>query len=78
MIKANSLLYAIYICLLISIIFGGLVMYFGLYNQLDLFCNSNQDLYIQNQLIVNYALSSKLDSKQYEIDENTGIDKSFE
>ncbi len=78
MIKANSLLYAIYVCLLVSIICGGLIMYFNLYGQLNLFYNINEELYIQNQSVVNYALGSKLDTKQFEIDTDSGIEKSFE
>ena len=78
MIKANSLLYAIYVCLLVSIICGGLIMYFSLFGQLNLFYNVNEELYIQNQSTVNYALGSKLDSKHFDVDADSGIEKSFE
>ena len=60
MLKAHSLLYAVYICLIVSIICGALLYFATLYNQLNLFYNSNENLYIQNQSAVNFALGNDL------------------
>ena len=60
MIKANSLLYAIYICLLISMICCGLLFYFNLYGQLNQYYRLQEDLFIENQSVVNYALGNNL------------------
>ncbi len=58
MVQANSLLYAVYICLIVSILCGALLYFSTLYNQLNLFYNSRENLYIQNQSAVNYALGT--------------------
>lgn len=60
MLKAHSLLYAIYICLIISIICGGILYYFNLYNQLNNYYNRYEDLYVHNYSTVNYALGVDL------------------
>lgn len=57
MIKAGSLLYAVYICLIIAIICAALLYYANLYNALNLFYNLREDLYIHNQSAMNYALA---------------------
>lgn len=74
MIKAHSLLYAIYICLIVSIICGALLYFANLYNQLNLYYNLQEELYIQNQSVVNFALGNKILPQEIEKDENSGIE----
>ena len=69
MVKAHSLLYAIYICLLISVICGGLLCFSNLYNQLNLHYNLHEELYIHNQSLVNFTLGNKLSHAGLEEDE---------
>lgn len=78
MIKANSLLYAIYICLIVSIICGALLYFANLYSQLNLYYNLQEELYIQNQSLVNYALGSKLVQEEPLTEENSGIIGSYQ
>jgi hypothetical protein len=56
MIKANSLLYAVYICLIVSILCGALIYFAQLYNQLNVYYSSRESLYIENQSAVHFAL----------------------
>ncbi|PHK30033.1 hypothetical protein VF13_39830 [Nostoc linckia z16] len=58
MLKANSLLYAIYICLIVALLCGALIYIGSLYGRLNLYYNSSENLYIHNQSYLNYALSS--------------------
>lgn len=74
MVKAHSLLYAIYICLIVSIICGALLYFANLYNQLNLYYNLQEELYIQNQSVVNFALGNKILPQEIEKDENSGIE----
>lgn len=60
MLRAHSLLYAIYICLLVSIICGAMIYFFNLYGLLNQHYNLKEDLYIQNQSAINFALGKKL------------------
>lgn len=60
MLKAHSLLYAIYICLIVSVICGALLFFANLYGQLNLHYSLQEELYIQNQSVINYALGNKL------------------
>lgn len=60
MVRAHSLLYSIYICLIISIICAAMLYFSNLYNQLNLFYNRHEEMYIHNQSSVNYALASNL------------------
>lgn len=62
MIKAHSLLYAIYICLLVSILCGALLFFSNIYSQLNLHYNILEELYLQNHSSTNYALSSEENS----------------
>jgi len=78
MVKAHSLLYAIYICLIVSIICGALLYFSNLYNQLNLYYNLQEELYIQNQSVLNFALGSKIIPTEIEKDENSGIEGSYE
>lgn len=75
MVKAQSLLYAVYICLIVSILCCALLYFSSLFNQLNLFYNTREDLYIQNQSAVNYALGSGLSEDSVE---ESGIFSSFE
>lgn len=77
MVKANSLLYAIYICLIVSIICGALLCFANLYGQLNLHYNLREELYIHNQSIVNFALGNKTEPDEIPADENSGIEGSY-
>ena len=77
MVKAHSLLYAIYICLLISIVCGGLLCFSNLYNQLNLHYNLQEELYIHNQSLVNFALGNQLDADHLPEVEERGIKGEF-
>lgn len=78
MIKAHSLLYAIYICLIISIICGALLYFSNLYNQLNLHYNLQEEMYIHNQSIVNFALGNKTLVNEIPVDEESGLEGSYE
>jgi len=78
MVKAHSLLYAVYICLIVSIICGALLYFSGLYNQLNLYYNLQEELYIHNQSVVNYALGNKLVGEELPVDEESGVEGSYE
>jgi hypothetical protein len=77
MVKAHSLLYAIYICLIVSIICGALLYFANLYNQLNLYYNLQEELYIQNQSVVNFALGNKILPEEIQKDENSGIEGNY-
>lgn len=78
MVKAHSLLYAIYICLIVSIICGGLLYFSTLYSQLNLYYNLNEELYIQNQSYVNFALENLDEADIMSEDAETGVNSSYE
>lgn len=78
MVKAHSLLYAIYICLIVSIICGALLYFATLYNQLNLHYNVYEELYIHNQSVVNYALGNNMIVDEIPSEDNLGIEGSFE
>lgn len=64
MVKASSLIFAIYICLIVSIICGAMLYFFSLYGQLNTHYNINEELLLKNQSLVNFAIGSNLDSLQ--------------
>ena len=78
MVKANSLLYAIYVCLIVSIICGALLYFANLYTQLNIHYNLQEELFINNQSVTNYALGNKLIVAEIPPDENSGIQGSFQ
>lgn len=78
MIKAHSLLYAIYICLLVSIICSSLLYFSNLYNQLNIHFNINEEMYIHNQSLVNFALGNRTITEELPIDEKNGIEGIYE
>lgn len=78
MVKAHSLLYAIYICLIVSIICGALLYFANLYNQLNLHYNLQEEMYIHNQSVVNFALGNQISQEELPIDENSGIEGNYE
>lgn len=78
MVKAHSLLYAIYICLIVSIVCGALLYFANLYGQLNLYYNLQEELYINNQSVVNFALGNKILPNEIPPDEKTGIEGSYE
>ncbi|WP_291131231.1 hypothetical protein [Flavobacterium sp. UBA7682] len=57
MIRANSLLYAVYVCLIVAIICSALLYFANLYNMLNLFYNTYEELYVQNDSALHYFLS---------------------
>jgi hypothetical protein len=77
MVKAHSLLYAIYICLIVSIICGALLFFSNLYGQLNLYYNLQEELYINNQSIVNLALENKETLQEPILEEKSGITGSY-
>ncbi|WP_395048066.1 hypothetical protein [Flavobacterium sp.] len=78
MVKAHSLLYAIYICLIVSIICGALLYFANLYNQLNLHYNLQEEMYIHNQSVVNFALGNQVSQEELPIDENSGVEGNYE
>lgn len=70
MVKAHSLLYAVYVCLIIGLIGGALLLISNLYNQLNVHYNVHEELYINNASTINYALGNGLN-----IDEETLLDE---
>lgn len=78
MIKAHSLLYAIYICLLVSIICGALLYFSNLYNLLNQHYNLREEMYIHNQSSVNFALANfNTNSEVKTIEKENGIEGSY-
>jgi hypothetical protein len=77
MLKAHSLLYAIYICLIVSIICGALLYFANLYTQLNLHYNLREELFIHNQSVVNFALGNKTEADEIPPDETSGIEGAY-
>ncbi len=77
MVRAHSLLYAIYVCLIVSILCGALIYYANLYNILNQYYNAHEDLYIQNQSMLNFALDQSEEAGSLANPE-TGIASEFE
>lgn len=77
MVRAHSLLYAIYVCLIIALLCGALLYMANMYNQLNIFYASHEELYIHNQSLVNYALVNT-EGDMPEVDKKNGIESSFE
>jgi hypothetical protein len=78
MVRAHSLLYAIYICLIVSVICGALLYFANLYNQLNLHYNLQEEMYIHNQSVVNFALGNQIFLEELPIDENSGIEGNYQ
>ncbi len=78
MVKAHSLLYAVYVCLIVAVLCGGLLLLANLYNQLNLYYVTHESLYISNQSTMNYALGNGLVSDEAILtEEQTGIQSQF-
>lgn len=78
MVKAHSLLYAVYVCLLVAVLCGGLLLLSNIYNQLNLYYVTHESLYISNQSTINYALGNSLVNDQVILtEESTGIQSQF-
>ena len=78
MVKAHSLLYAVYVCLLVGLLIGGLLILSNLYNQLNLFYETREGLYINNQSTINFALGNQLITDEEILTEKeTGIQSAF-
>ncbi|MFP9100760.1 hypothetical protein ACLI09_17050 [Flavobacterium sp. RHBU_24] len=78
MVRANSLLYAIYICLIVAIICAAMLFMAGLYTQLNQYYVSHQNLYVHNESLVNFAVSHMDDKYATPDEDDTGILSSFE
>lgn len=76
-VKANSLLYAIYICLIVSILCTALLYYSSLYNLLNQFYNTREELFLQNQSSLTYFLNGGEQEEEL-LDNLTGIASSYE
>jgi cytoskeletal protein CcmA (bactofilin family) len=78
MVKANSLLYAIFICLLVSVICGALLYFATLFTQLNQHYNLHEELYLHNQSLVNFALGNQNTNEEMPADENLGLTGEYE
>ncbi len=78
MVKAHSLLYAVYICLIVSIICGAILYFANLYGQLNLHYNLQEEVYIHNQSVVNFALGNKLKQEELPAEENSALEGQYE
>ena len=78
MIKAHSLLYAIYICLIVSIICGALLYFANLYGQLNSHFNLQEELYIHNQSVVNFALGNNVLKEEIPTNEDSEIEGQYD
>lgn len=79
MIKAHSLLYAVYVCLLVGLLLGGLLLLSNMYNQLNLYYATHEGLYSNNLSTINYALGNQLVLEEELLqDQNTGIQSAFQ
>lgn len=75
MVKASSMLYAVYVCLIVAILCCALLYMANLYRSLNLFYNIREDMYIENQSSVNYWLGSRNSNEV--IDEEEGVQTFF-
>lgn len=78
MIKANSLLYAIYICLLVALVCSAMLFMAGLNTQLNQYYVGRQNMYVQNESLVNFAIAHFDDSDAMPDEDDTGISSYFE
>ncbi len=76
LVKANSLIYSLYVCLIVAIFCGGLLYYFSLYERLDDFYETQQELILKNRSFVNYILGTAFEEKELDIKQD--IDNQFE
>lgn len=77
MVRAHSLLYAVYVCLIVSILCAALLYISTLYTTLNQFYNSREDLYLENQSVLNYALSIG-DAENTVVNEENGISSGYQ
>ncbi|NUY79259.1 hypothetical protein HUK80_00010 [Flavobacterium sp. MAH-1] len=61
MIRANSLIYAIYICLIVGILCGALLLVGSLHERLNVFYGLQSELYLDNLSTTNFALGNNLE-----------------
>ena len=73
MVKAHSLLYAIYICLIVAVICSAVLYFASLFSQLNLHYNLKEEMYLHNQSLVNYALGNVSQKEEMPVDPNSGI-----
>lgn len=78
MIKAHSLLYAIYICLLVALLCSGLLYFSNLYSQLNTHYNKQEELFLHNQSVTNFALGNKTEVLELPREEVSSIDGHYE
>jgi hypothetical protein len=77
MVRAHSLLYAIYICLIVALLCGALLYISGLYNRLNLFYSSHEQLYAHNESLINYVVGSGIQNNKPLPDNDEEISSSF-
>ncbi|MCO6147923.1 hypothetical protein [Flavobacterium sp. NRK1] len=77
MVKAHSLIYAIYVCLIVSLLCGALLYIANMYNQLNIYYTTHEELYIQNQSLVNYALANT-DKTSIETEDEQTVGSAYE
>jgi len=77
MVRAHSLLYAVYVCLIVAILCGALLYIATLYTSLNQFYNSREDLYLENNSALNYLLTIKEPVTDL-VNEQTGIRSDYE
>lgn len=75
MLKANSLLYAVYVCLIVSILCAGLLYLSTLYLRLNDYYNTHEELIIQNESTLNYALRNAKEEDFSSLNHNGYINK---
>lgn len=73
MVRANSLLYAVFICLVIGIMLMGIVYFASLSKQLNAFYLSYENLIISNESALNYSLKNLKDKDSIEIESNNSL-----
>lgn len=78
MVRAHSLLYAIYICLLVALLCSGLLYFSNLYTQLNVHYNIQEELFLHNQSVVNFALGNKAEISEFPKEELSSIEGQYE
>lgn len=66
MIKANSLLYAVYVCLIVALLCAGLLWVADMYRGLNIHYTTQESSYIKHYSMLNYSLGENLNHPQEE------------
>ena len=78
MVKAQSLIYAIYVCLVVALLCGALLYIANLYNLLNQHYITLESLYMHNQSLVNFGLGHVANPSALPEDDETGIQSQYE